>query len=910
MPRPEQHPQPPGRSASDRQAPDRQAGSLLPRLRNLLRGRRRTGPGQGGPGQGGTTPARPGDAGSRPMRVAGAVLWWEALWPALWRPLSLAGLFLAAAWGGLFIHLPVWLHVPVLLVLLAGLAWLGRQGWRDFRAPTEADARRRLERDSHLPHRPLTQLRDGIAGGAGDPLSHAMWRLAQERARQQADRLRLDAPDSRLPARDPWALRVAAALCMVVGAVIGWGDLGSRTMGALLPSLGIGEFLAPTRLDAWATPPDYTGQPPVFLTATPTAGQPEGRPLFLPAGTKLVVRLDGGYGTPVLVANGTDTDFQPVAGGGYQTEMVLTSGEGVSVRQLGREVASWPIRLVPDQPPGIAFRTPPAATERQSLRLDYTAADDYGIHAVTATVTLAVDAPPALDRTPIELTLPVASRTRREITGTGFHDLTGHPWAGLPVKVRLHAQDGAGQSSQSAEQEVVLPERQFHHPVARAVIDQRKALILMGDEVRPLVARHLYELSAALDTYGGDPVAFLAMRSAVGRLMRNRADDTVAQTIAMLWDVALRIEDGNLSLAERELRDAQKALMEALDRDAPAEEVDRAMQRLEQAMQEFMDALEQQAGQPPPGPSQPMEGAETPDMQAMTRDDVEDMVRQMRELAQSGNQEAARQMLSQLQQMMESLQNGRQPPGEQQDSQQGQALAELTERLRDLQRRQQQVMDETFQHQQEMFDRAEELPTNQLPGLGMPNRQGRQPGRQQGEGRQGEGRQGEGRHGAAGDPLATTQEELRSELGDIMRRLGEVGGQIPRPLGRAERAMKDAADALRDGSPDQAVASQGEVLEQLQQTMQSMQEQMARSNPGQSGGQQTSTGRRQGRDPLGRPLPGTGSLNGEEVKIPTGADMQRAREILEELRRRAGEQNRPKAERDYIDRLLDRFRQY
>lgn len=904
MARPVQHPQPPDRQASGRQPPPGPpAGSLLDRLRNLLPGARGDAAGPGG-----MAPVRPGDAGSRSMRAAGAILWWEALWPAAWRPLSLAGLFLAAAWGGLFLHLSVWLHMPLLLGLLAGLAWLGHQGWRDFRAPTEADARRRLERDSHLPHRPLTQLRDGIAGGAGDPLSHAMWRLAQERARQQADRLRLEAPDSRLPARDPWALRVAAALCMVVGAVIGWGDLGGRTMGALLPSVGLGEFLAPTRLDAWATPPDYTGQPPVFLTAAPTAGQPEGRPLFLPAGTKLMVRLDGGYGTPVLVANGTDTDFQPVAGGGYQTEMVLTSGQGVSVRQFGREVASWPIRLVPDQPPGIAFRTPPAATERQALRLDYTAADDYGIHAVTATITLALDAPPALDRTPVELPLPVASKTRREITGTGFHDLTGHPWAGLPVTVRLQARDGAGQSSQSAEQEVVLPERQFHHPVARAVIDQRKALILMGDEVRPLVARHLYELSAALDTYGGDPVAFLAMRSAVGRLMRNSATDTVAQAIAMLWDVALRIEDGNLSLAERELREAQKALMEALDRDAPAEEIDRAMQRLEQAMREFMDALEQQAGQPP-GPPQPMAGAEDPDMQTMTRDEVEDMVRQMRELARSGNQEAARQMLSQLQQMMENLQNGRQPPGEAQDSQQSQALAELTERMRDLQRRQQQVMDETFQHQQEMFDRAEELPTNQMPGLGLPNRQGRQPGRQQGP-QQGEGRQGEGRQRAAGDPLAATQEELRSELGDIMRRLGEIGGQIPRPLGRAERAMKDAAEALRDGSPDQAVASQGEVLEQLQQSMQSMQEQMARSNPGQSGGQRASTGRRQGRDPLGRPLPGSGTLNGEEVKIPTGADMQRAREILEELRRRAGEQNRPKAERDYIDRLLDRFRQY
>ena len=122
--------------------------------------------------------------------------------------------------------------------------------------------------------------------------------------------------------------------------------------------------------------------------------------------------------------------------------------------------------------------------------------------------------------------------------------------------------------------------------------------------------------------------------------------------------------------------------------------------------------------------------------------------------------------------------------------------------------------------------------------------------------------------------------------------------------------MKDAVEALRDGAPDQAVASQGEVLEQLQQTLKSMQEQMAKASPGQAGGQRNRSGRQQGRDPLGRPLPGSGTLDGEEVKIPAEADMQRARQILEELRRRAGEQNRPKAERDYIDRLLDRFKRY
>jgi Domain of unknown function (DUF4175) len=43
------------------------------------------------------------------------------------------------------------------------------------------------------------------------------------------------------------------------------------------------------------------------------------------------------------------------------------------------------------------------------------------------------------------------------------------------------------------------------------------------------------------------------------------------------------------------------------------------------------------------------------------------------------------------------------------------------------------------------------------------------------------------------------------------------------------------------------------------------------------------------------------------VKVPEEADVQRARQILEELRKRLGERQRPPAELDYIERLIERF---
>ena len=60
-------------------------------------------------------------------------------------------------------------------------------------------------------------------------------------------------------------------------------------------------------------------------------------------------------------------------------------------------------------------------------------------------------------------------------------------------------------------------------------------------------------------------------------------------------------------------------------------------------------------------------------------------------------------------------------------------------------------------------------------------------------------------------------------------------------------------------------------------------------------------------DPLGRPLRGHEYGDDSTVKVPGEIDVQRARRILEELRRRFGDTFRPQIELDYIERLLKDF---
>jgi hypothetical protein len=129
-------------------------------------------------------------------------------------------------------------------------------------------------------------------------------------------------------------------------------------------------------------------------------------------------------------------------------------------------------------------------------------------------------------------------------------------------------------------------------------------------------------------------------------------------------------------------------------------------------------------------------------------------------------------------------------------------------------------------------------------------------------------------------------------------------------LGRAGEAMGQAESSLGQGNPDSAVDSQGRALDALrkgaQSLAQSMQQQMGQQGqmgPGRAGrfGQRRAEQENE-TDPLGRPRgPDDSSVR---VPGPNEMDVERARRIIDELRKRFGDMGRPQEELDYIERLL------
>jgi uncharacterized protein (TIGR02302 family) len=794
------------------------------------------------------------------LRLAGAALLWERLWPALWPAAGIVGAFLALALFDVPARLPGVLHTALLVLAAAALVASLVPAFRGFRLPDRAAERRRVEQASGLAHRPLVALEDRLSGSGDDAATAALWQAHRARMAAQLGDLRIGWPKAGLLRRDPFALRAALALLLLLGAIDAGPDWSGRILRALSPSLSLGGPAAPIGLDIWVTPPDYTGLPPQFLPAS----APD-QPIAAPIGSTVLAQVHGGGDPPRLEIDGTPTEFGRIDAHNFKGTATLAAGHKLAVVQDGSTLGAWPITIIPDLPPKIAFLRPPEHTERAVLRLDYTASDDYGVESARAVIARPGDPGP-----PIVLNLPLPGQHLKDVHDTSYNDLTAHPWAGLPVDIHLEAKDALGQTGESDTIRIILPERQFHNPVARAIIEQRRQLTLDPSQ-RDVAAETLSDLSLRPQLFNNDIVAFLALRTAQARLTLDKDDRAIPAVQQLLWQTAVRIEDGRTSLEQHDLRDAMKALQDALARNAPDAEIQQLMQQLQQAINRYLQALAQNAQQQP---GQTQDQTPIDPSRMISQQDLQRMLDRARELARTGSRDAARELLSQLQEMLENLRMAR--PG-QMNGGQGQAMRDMQQMMQ----RQQQLLDKSFR----------------------------------------QSRQGQG--GPSGQPqtggMAGDQEALRQQLGDLMRRLGEQQGDIPQSLGRADRAMRGAAQALQQGQPGDAIAPQTEALDQLQQAARSLAEQMMNQmgNNGGAGGNDAA-----GREGMGEPDHDPfGHLNAEDSnnggvddggRLRLGAPVDsyavdKAKTILDELRRRAGERSRPEIERDYIDRLLKQF---
>ena len=837
-------------------------------------------------------------------RRAEAVIVFERFWPPLVWAATLAALFLAVSWIGLWQALPrvariggVAAFAVAFVIALAPLARLRR--------PVRAETLDRLDRDSGSPHRPAASLDDRLAMAGDDPATAALWALHRDRLARQVERFVPAAPAPGMVWRDPRALRFAVLLATVAAALVAGPERYGRVAAAFDWRNGA-SAAATARLDAWIDPPAYADKPPILLDLA--ANRDPSQKIVTPEGSALVVRADSdvfetrveGAIAPVASKPADKSAPAPApAAAGAPTEKRWTiAGDGAVVfRRDGAALGRYEIEATPLGAPTVTLLEPPRDNLSGSLTLHYSLADRYGIAGAEAEFAnpAAGAAPPRSLVPPPKLTLrlPSTANGTGEASTTG--DLSEHPWAGAEVVMNLKATGVSGKVGAAAPTTFTLPQRAFRNPLARALVEQRRTLVLDPDHEQPRVAKAIDALTIAPDLFQTPAGVYLGLRQARAQLAEAHGDADLIAVADLLWAMALRLEDGDASQAQRDLRAAEQKLREALQRGASDEELRKLTQELRDAAERYMRDLAQQA------PQQPNDA----DAQ-LPQQDLESMLDRMEDMARNGARQDAEAMLDQMQDMFENMRGA-------QDAQEDQASREMRKQMDELGkllRDQQALRDDTFRQ-----DQREQL------GRDAPEGQGDQGGPSL-----------EQRQKALGDRLAELQKQMKSlgmkgekgfdeAQGDMKEAEGDLksDGQSQGQgdaQGQGEGQGEGQGDKSGGGLDDpgrtgkgRAVEAQGRALEALRQGAQGLQQQ-AQGN-GQGGGRGYRAMSRRpgasgpGRDPLGRDAGDRGGAL--EGALHGGADVaERARQVLEELRRRLADPSRPEEERDYFERLLKR----
>ena len=770
--------------------------------------------------------------------------------------------FLSLSWSGLWLEVGApWRILGVALFAQAALFLVAREILRG--PPSRRLALQRLDDEDASGLRPATSLEDRLAGDAPEPATATLWELHRRRLERAVAALPVAPPRPDLPRRDPFALRALALVAATAMAFVAGDDKTTR-LRAAFDWRGAGASFETARFDAYIDPPPYTGRPSLVLE-----DRDIGQTREAPINSVLHLRFAGAATTEGALApmveprdagkaTGPATDFERKFKLTGAARLVLPDGRG------------FDLAAIPDHAPSIEPVGAPRNNSRGTMTLRYKTDDDYGVIEARALLSRpgarrALYPPPQPPLTP-----PPENNGRGETRAT--LDLSDSPWAGANATLTLEARDEGGNVGRSRPLEITLPQRRFTKPLARALAEQRRVLA-MDPENRAQVRLALDALSIAPELFDTPASIHLGLRAARRGLDGPRSDDELREVAELLWAMALSVEGGDVAQSERDAREAQRKLREALARGADDKEIEQLTSELRDAMAKFLQDLSQQAARQNDPDAAKGDGGEG---QEVSQQDLDKLLDEMDEASKSGDVARAQKLLDELANVLENLQPSQGGKGSGKSSR---ARENARSELDQLSRDQQRLRDETFQ--------------GAAPENGSPEE------RSSGGGQAGRDRQ----HGL--------RERLERQR-EALRRSGETE---PSELGDADKAMKDAEQALGQGASGtgKAVEAQGRALQALRRGGDELArrgeeqggegEQGARREGGKSG--RDGTGSNQ--DPLGRAMGQKGDYDLHSRYDPLGLPpAQRARRVQEEVRRRLSQPARPAEELDYLQRLLRR----
>lgn len=797
------------------------------------------------------------------------------LWQSFWLFICLIALFIGLAATGWLTGLAQLWHLLILAAFLATAVWAFIKGAATFHFPHRAAVEQAMEQAAGIPHRPLQALRDRIS--VDTPATRHLWQEHQQRMRAARAQVRRARFHTTVAEQDRFYLRYATLLLVMSALIFSGQEAPPRLVAAVQPGWPI-LVARPAKpaLDIWIAAPDYTQVAPVYLARAQNTSAALSASATVPAGSVLKIRLSGQHRAPLIRLGRERLEATSLGNQNFTAETVLQGSTALVLRQGLKSLGRWDIAVVPDTPPKVNVVNT-AAAGNGLLKITWQAGDDYGVTKVVAVITAPDDLRGGLLHggdalAVLDLPAPPPPAAGKSQDGVYSYqaDLSRHPLAGHAVALNITVTDALGQTAKSASVEVVLPERKFESAVARRLIMERKRLLFYGDTpfAAPLVSDTLLDIVNQPELYRGDRVVFLTLASAARRIAYDGDAESLRSVADMLWDIALRIEDGGVSEAARELQDALAALNAALnDPTAPKEAIQELLGDVQDRLRDYMQAMAAEMQQrQQEGGTKPMP-AEIAD-KVMQKIDIQDLMQQLQQMANGDQRDSLRQITEMLRNMMNNM---------------------SPESMARMQQAQQQAM-EALQELQAVVQDQQRL-TEATQSGGDADAPTPSPGDMR--------------------EMAKAQEGLAARLEALRGKLGSLAAPMSENLDSAGQEMANAGEALRQGQADSAAIAQRAALKALTEAQDQAMQQLADAMKnmmmlGMGGGRQPG-GSGEGFDPLGRSQDGGKNVGGE-IGIPSEGERRRVQDIQRELRERYNDSDRPRSERDYLERLLDLFR--
>ncbi len=749
------------------------------------------------------------------------------------------------------------------VIFAVGIIYLFKSDVLSFKFPREKELDTALEKQSSLPKGYISVLNDRLANPEKDK-TRDLWNYAQkEMLHSLLYRLKPARLRSVLSRKDPAALRLIAVLIFISGLLVSGSNWQNRIFSGIFPVSPSNIILQGGKgVNLWIKPPEYTQIEQIHITKNSVV-----EALNIAQGSKIRLRLHSMLGEilpPIFYNGDVKLEMDYLGDGLYGIEREIEQASSILVKQGFVTRARWDYNFIIDTPPEITIAKPKDGDgeitkpyeimDNGVIRFNLNVKDDYGVKNLYMLMDIDEMVEERPLGSPVKQSRLIMSQPNIEFKISPIYDIAWHTWAGLPVTFEYSITDHKGQISKLEKIKLTLPEREFRHPMAKSLIAMRKRLAWDYNGSFIEISRNLEILLSAPDYFQNNISSYLAVRSASSRLFYSnkyegeKRIEAAMNVIKTLWDVALAIEDGDLSLAMRELRSAQRDLENAMsDPNSSDKEIDALMDNLREKMAAYFAEMQREMQK------NIADGKDFPMMSAddfggiISPDAISTLMAKIESALKSGDAELAQKLMSQLQRMMEMMYPS--------------ANSQLPMDM--------QAMHEGINELEKLIDSQKSLLKQSL-NITTPA------------------------------PSKIEQEALRYVLGQLMLDVSEKLDEIPETMGQAEQEMRLSENALGENFVYKSIPHQELTIKYLKDAQEELSKQFKQRMQQMIG---LSFNGQQKLDPLGRPY----GKESNDVKIPDRAQKKRVDEILKILRDRSGDLNRSDEELYYLRRLLRQF---